>query len=227
MAVRRLVGAGSGRHDPLAANLLMASASGDPAKTGMIMDKSGMDAGKSAEITAIDLCAAPGGKTLQLCRCRRAYCHRGRPVESRACSGLEGEPGPHRAFGRPSLQPRLRTTWRPDAPVLTGCCWTRRARRSARCGAIPEGAWIKREGRGRPLSRLCPGRGCSKAAIRDGGARRDASSTASARRCRSEGIADVVDGGAGRRPRAPRQPDNGGRGARIRVTCDHRLRATC
>lgn len=51
----------------LPAKLLMGCASDGPDKSGIVMDQSGMVMVKSPEITAIDLCAAPGGKTLQLC----------------------------------------------------------------------------------------------------------------------------------------------------------------
>ncbi|WP_273183787.1 RsmB/NOP family class I SAM-dependent RNA methyltransferase [Hyphomonas adhaerens] len=125
----------------LAANLLMASASGDPAKSGMIMDKSGMDAGKSAEITAIDLCAAPGGKTLQLCAAGlnviavdRSKPRLKRLEENLARTGLSAE-----------IITADAETWRPESPADLLLL-------DAPCSALgtlrrhPEGAWIKREG---------------------------------------------------------------------------------
>ena len=124
----------------LPAKLLMACASDSPLKSDMIMDKSGMDAGKTSEIMAIDLCAAPGGKTLQLCAAglNVIAVDRSKPRLKRLEENLE----------RTRLSAEIiaadAETWRPDAPADLLLL-------DAPCSALgtlrrhPEGAWIKRE----------------------------------------------------------------------------------
>jgi len=123
----------------LPAKLLMACASDGPAKSGMIMDKSDMVMGKSPEITAIDLCAAPGGKTLQLCAVglKVTAVDRSKPrlkrlEENLARTGLSAE-----------IIAADAETWRPAAPADLLLL-------DAPCSALgtlrrhPEGAFIKR-----------------------------------------------------------------------------------
>jgi 16S rRNA (cytosine967-C5)-methyltransferase len=124
----------------LPAKLLMACASGDPDKSGIVMDKSGMVMGKSAGITAIDLCAAPGGKTLQLCAAGLSVTavDRSKPRLKRLEENL----------ARTGLSATVITadaeTWRPETPADLLLL-------DAPCSALgtlrrhPEGAWIKRE----------------------------------------------------------------------------------
>ncbi len=123
----------------LPAKLLMACASGDPSKSGMVMDKSGEDMRQSSEVTAIDLCAAPGGKTLQLCAAglKVTAVDRSRPrlkrlEENLARTGLSAE-----------IIAADAETWRPAAPADLLLL-------DAPCSALgtlrrhPEGAFIKR-----------------------------------------------------------------------------------
>ncbi|MAU65907.1 RsmB/NOP family class I SAM-dependent RNA methyltransferase [Hyphomonas sp.] len=124
----------------LPAKLLMGCASDGPDKSGIVMDKSGMVMGKSPEITAIDLCAAPGGKTLQLCAAGLDVIavDRSKPRLKRLEENLT----------RTGLSAAIITadaeTWRPEtsADLLL---------LDAPCSALgtlrrhPEGAWIKRE----------------------------------------------------------------------------------
>jgi 16S rRNA (cytosine967-C5)-methyltransferase len=124
----------------LPAKLLMAGASDGPDKSGIVMDKSGMVMGKSPEITAIDLCAAPGGKTLQLCAAglNVVAVDRSKPRLKRLEENL----------ARTGLSAAIITadaeTWRPETPADLLLL-------DAPCSALgtlrrhPEGAWIKRE----------------------------------------------------------------------------------
>lgn len=123
----------------LPAKLLMACPSDSPPKSGMIMDKSDMVMGKSSEVTAIDLCAAPGGKTLQLCAAGlnviavdRSKPRLKRLEENLARTGLSAE-----------IIAADAETWRPETPADLLLL-------DAPCSALgtlrrhPEGAWIKR-----------------------------------------------------------------------------------
>ena len=105
----------------------------------MIMDKSDMVMGKSSEVTAIDLCAAPGGKTLQLCAAGlnviavdRSKPRLKRLEENLARTGLSAE-----------IIAADAETWRPETPADLLLL-------DAPCSALgtlrrhPEGAWIKR-----------------------------------------------------------------------------------
>ena len=124
----------------LPARLLMACASDDPDKSGIVMDKSDMVMGKPSEITAIDLCAAPGGKTLQLCAAglNVIAVDRSKPRLKRLEENLE----------RTGLSAEViaadAETWRPETPADLLLL-------DAPCSALgtlrrhPEGAWIKRE----------------------------------------------------------------------------------
>ena len=123
----------------LPARLLMAGTSHDPSKSGMVMDTSGEVMAPSSEITAIDLCAAPGGKTLQLCAAGLAVIavDRSKPrlkrlEENLARTGLSAE-----------IIAADAETWRPAAPADLLLL-------DAPCSALgtlrrhPEGAFIKR-----------------------------------------------------------------------------------
>lgn len=123
----------------LPARLLMACASPDPSKSGMVMGKSAGGTDKPSEITVIDLCAAPGGKTLQLCAAglEVTAVDRSRPRLKRLEENL----------ARTGLSATVITadaeTWRPpalvDALLLDAPC--------SALGTLrrhPEGAFIKR-----------------------------------------------------------------------------------